>query len=355
MNKTNVLEIKNLKKHFVLRKGLFSSLFTKEGEATHFRAVDNISYSVGNKEILGLVGESGCGKSTMSRTILKLLEPTGGKVYFKGTRVDNLSKKEFKPYRRKMQMIFQDPFGSLNPRRTVSETLRQTIKIHHLAKDRAAEDRLIKKTLEEVGLNPVGEYWNKYPKLLSGGQLQRVSIGRVLVLQPELVIADESVSMLDVSVRIGILDLLLKMKDKYGISFIYITHDLITARYICDRIAIMYLGNIVEIGPTEEIINNPRHPYTKALITAVPVPDPTVEPPELPIKGYVPVSPEDTIGCCSFALRCPECKQRCQSGKPEMINVEDGHFVSCFGVNGMNPLMNNRKALSTATKRRKGL
>jgi peptide/nickel transport system ATP-binding protein len=200
MNQGAVLTIENLKKHFPLRKGLFAALL--KGEQSHLRAVDNISFSLGKKEILGFVGESGCGKSTMSRTILQLLEPTGGKIYFKGTRVDNLSRKQFKPFRRKMQMIFQDPFGSLNPRRTVSEILRQTIKIHNLAKHRVAEDALIVKTLEEVGLNPVEEYWNKYPRLLSGGQLQRVSIGRVLVLQPEFVIADESVSMLDVSVRI---------------------------------------------------------------------------------------------------------------------------------------------------------
>jgi len=332
MNQNAVLTIENLKKHFPLRKGLFAALL--KGERSHLRAVDNISFSLGKKEILGFVGESGCGKSTMSRTILQLLEPTGGKIYFKGTRVDALSRKQFKPFRKKMQMIFQDPFGSLNPRRTVSEILRQTIKIHDLAKDRSGEDALIKKTLEEVGLNPVEEYWNKYPQLLSGGQLQRVSIGRVLVLQPELVIADESVSMLDVSVRIGILDLLFKMRDKHGISFIYITHDLVTARYICDRIAIMYLGNIVEIGPTEEIINNPRHPYTQALITAVPVPDPTAEIPELPIKGYVPVAPEDTIGSCSFALRCPYDKKNCRSEKPQMIRVGDGHFASCFLIDG---------------------
>jgi peptide/nickel transport system ATP-binding protein len=332
MNQNAVLTVENLKKYFPMRKGLFAALL--KGGQSHLRAVDNISFSLGKKEILGFVGESGCGKSTMSRTILKLLEPTGGKIYFKGTRVDSLSRKQFKPFRRKMQMIFQDPFGSLNPRRTVSEILRQTIKIHNLAKDRAAEDALIKKTLEEVGLNPVEEYWNKYPMLLSGGQLQRVSIGRVLVLQPEFVIADESVSMLDVSVRIGILDLLFKMRDKHGVSFIYITHDLVTARYICDRIAIMYLGNIVEIGPTDEIINNPRHPYTQALITAVPVPDPTAEVPELPIKGYVPVAPEDTIGSCSFALRCPQGQKRCRSDKPQMIRVGDEHFVSCFLIDG---------------------
>jgi len=333
MNQNAVLKIENLKKYFPLRTGIFSSLLKKE--ESHFRAVDDISFSVGEKEILGFVGESGCGKSTLSRTILQLVEPTGGKVIFKGTRVDSLSTKEFKPFRRKMQMIFQDPFGSLNPRRTVSETLRQTIKIHHLAKDRDQEDVLIKKTLEEVGLNPVEEYWNKHPKLLSGGQLQRVSIGRVLILQPELIIADESVSMLDVSVRIGILDLLLKMREEYGISFIYITHDLVTARYICDRIAIMYLGNILEIGPTEEIINNPRHPYTKALITAVPVPDPTAETPDIPIKGYVPISPDDTIDCCSFAMRCPHSKQRCRTEEPQMVQVGDRHFTACFRVDGI--------------------
>ena len=333
MNQNEILRVENLKQYFPLRKGIFSSLF--KGGSSHFRAVDNLNFSVGEKEILGFVGESGCGKSTMARTILQLVKPTGGKVIFKDTRVDTLSRKQFMPYRRKMQMIFQDPFGSLNPRRTVSETLRQTIKIHNLADDRAAEDELIRTTLEEVGLNPVEEYWNKYPKLLSGGQLQRVSIGRVLILQPEFVIADESVSMLDVSVRIGILDLILKMRDQYGISFIYITHDLITARYICDRIAIMYLGNIVEIGPSEEIINNPRHPYTQALITAVPVPDPTAELPELPIKGYVPMTPEDTLDGCSFALRCLDEKERCRSGKAPLVKVGDGHYASCFRVDGI--------------------
>ena len=332
MNQDAVLKIENLKKYFPLRKGMFASLFKKE--QSYLRAVDDISFSVGEREILGFVGESGCGKSTLSRTILKLVEPTGGKIQFKGTRVEAMSRKQFKPFRRKMQMIFQDPFGSLNPRRTVSETLRQTIKIHNLAEDRDAEDALIKKTLEEVGLNPVEEYWNKYPKLLSGGQLQRVSIGRVLVLQPEFVIADESVSMLDVSVRIGILDLLFKMRDKYGISFIYITHDLVTARYICDRIAIMYLGQILEIGPTETIINNPCHPYTRALISAVPVPDPTVEMHELPIRGYIPVAPDDTVDSCNFAPRCLERTKLCRSGKPKMVQVGDDHFATCCLLDG---------------------
>ena len=319
-----ILRVENLKKYFRLRTGLLSRLAGREG--SFFRAVDDISFHVGRGEILGFVGESGCGKSTLRRTILKLIEPTGGKVYFDDTRVDALGKGSFKPYRRKMQMIFQDPFGSLNPRRTVSETLRQTIRIHSLANGKAAEDELITRTLAEVGLHPVDEYWDKYPALLSGGQLQRVSIGRVLILQPNLVIADESVAMLGVSVRIGILDLILKMRDKYGISFIYITHDLITARYVCDRIAIMYLGKILEVGPTETIINHP------ALISAVPVPDPTAKIPELLIRGYVPIMPEDTIGSCSFAPRCPEREKLCRSSLPGMVQLGDGHFASCFLV-----------------------
>jgi peptide/nickel transport system ATP-binding protein len=327
---SQILRIDNLKKYFPLRKGLIAT-FLGRGKA-HFRAVDDISFAVNNGEILGFVGESGCGKSTMSRSILRLIEPTAGKVYFNGTRVDSLSKKEFKPYRRWMQMIFQDPFGSLNPRRAVSETLRQTIRIHELAQDKSGEDALIKKTLEEVGLKPVDEFWNKYPGLLSGGQLQRVSIARVMVLQPKLVIADEAVSMLDVSVRIGILDLLLEMRINYGISFIYITHDLITARYICDRVAIMYLGKIMEIGPTEQIINNPAHPYTRALITAVPVPDPTAEISELPIRGYVPITPGETAGGCNFAPRCPYREKQCRQDEPEMRPVGIDHYVSCFAV-----------------------
>ena len=325
-----ILKIENLKKYFPLRKGLISTILVRE--KAYFRAVDDISFAVDKGEILGFVGESGCGKSTMSRSILRLIEPTAGKVYFNGARVDALGMKEFKPYRRCMQMIFQDPFGSLNPRRAVSETLRQTIRIHGLAQDKAGEDVLIKKTLEEVGLKPVDEFWNKFPGLLSGGQLQRVSIARVMVLQPKLVIADEAVSMLDVSVRIGVLDLLLEMRNNCGISFIYITHDMITARYICDRVAIMYLGKILEIGPTEEIINHPAHPYTQALIAAVPVPDPTAPISELPIRGYVPIAPEETVGCCNFAPRCPYREKQCRRYEPEMRQVGKNHYVSCFAV-----------------------
>jgi peptide/nickel transport system ATP-binding protein len=329
MTSNTLLKVEHLKKYFPVRKGIFSS-FASGGKHSSVRAVDDVSFTLNEGEILGFVGESGCGKSTLSRTILRLTEPTAGKVYFKDTELTSLSNAEFKLFRPKMQMIFQDPFGSLNPRRTVADTLRQTIKIHQLAVSKSKEASLIQRTLEEVELKPYDQFWDKYPTLLSGGQLQRVSIGRVLVLQPSFVIADESVSMLDVSVRIGILDLLQRMRDKFGISFIYITHDLVTARYICDRIAIMYLGKIVEIGPTEEIVHNPRHPYTRALIAAVPDPDPTAELPELPIKGYVPMALDDTFNGCKFYMRCPFSTHACRDQYPQMQPVGERHQVSCF-------------------------
>jgi peptide/nickel transport system ATP-binding protein len=327
-----VLRVENLKKYFSLRKRIFASLGA--GSKIRFvRAVDNGSFTLEKGEILGFVGESGCGKSTMSRTILRLTEPTGGRVFYQDTDILSLTRAEFKPFRPRMQMIFQDPFGSLNPRRTVADTLAQTIRIHRLARNRDEEAALIDNTLEEVGLRPPDQFRNAYPALLSGGQLQRVSIGRVLVLQPSVVIADEPISMLDVSVRIGILDLLMKMKAKYGISFIYITHDLVTARYICDRIAIMYLGKIVEIGPAEAVVHHPLHPYTQALIAAVPDPDPTAPLSDLPIKGYVPVADEDTRDGCHFLPRCPYGEKECRRGTPRLIDTGNGHWAACLKSN----------------------
>jgi peptide/nickel transport system ATP-binding protein len=333
MQEVPLLRVENLKKHFPVRKNIIRSIFSRDKEGW-VRAVDDVSFELGKREILGFVGESGCGKSTMSRTLLRLVEPTGGRVYYKQEEISSLSKREFKKFRPKMQMIFQDPFGSLNPRRTVADTLRQTIRIHHLADNRVEEIAMIHRTLEEVELKPPDQFVDKFPALLSGGQLQRVSIGRVLVLQPSFVIADESVSMLDVSVRIGILDLITRMRDKFGISFIYITHDLVTARYICDRIAIMYLGKIVEIGPAEAIVHQPLHPYTQALIAAVPNPDPSADVAELPIRGYVPISQSDAAVVCSFSRRCPYKNERCRSDRPQMVEMAPGHSVACFRAQG---------------------
>ena len=332
MKNRHLLRVVDLKKHFPLRGGWLSSL--SSGEKKVVRAVDGVSFDLEQSEILGFVGESGCGKSTMSRTILRLTEPTSGQVFYNEVDLATLSKRHLKRYRQKMQMIFQDPFSSLNPRRTVADTLRQTIHIHDLAVDKDDERALIRNALEEVELRPVGMFRDKYPALLSGGQLQRVSIARVMILQPSFVIADESVSMLDVSVRIGILELIRRMRDQHQVSFIYITHDLVTARYICDRIAIMYLGRIVEIGPTEEIIHNPCHPYTKALIAAVPDPDPQAEVSELPIKGYVTTNTETDMTGCSFYNRCPEAVEECREGYPDMAAMGPDHQASCFRAAG---------------------
>lgn len=326
MKQQEVLRVVNLKKYFPLHRGLLSSIASR---ARGFvRAVDGISFSVGKEEILGFVGESGCGKSTMSRTILRLIEPTSGQIRYDDIEVTSLSRRELKSLRSKIQMIFQDPHGSLNPRRTVADTLRQTIRIHRLTGSLKEENALISRTLEEVELKPVEAFSDRYPDLLSGGQRQRVGIARVLVLQPRLLVADEPISMLDVSVRIGILDLLLKMRERHGISFLYITHDLATARYICDRIAIMYLGKIVEIAPTETILGSPLHPYTQALIEAVPVTDPTVKIRDVPIKGYVPVAPEEFQGC-RFEPRCLYAQDSCRHREPELVQVNSDHSVAC--------------------------
>jgi len=319
--------VEGLKKYFPVRTGFFASLFSRKKE--YVRAVDDISFSISKAEILGLAGESGCGKTTTGRTILRLTEPTAGKVYLNGIDVFSLDKSELKKMRLKMQMIFQDPYESLNPRRTVVDTIKQPIGIHGLASSENEKKELIKKTLEEVELRPADEFLDRYPNMLSGGQRQRVAIARSLVIRPELMIADEPVSMVDVSIRSGILRLLLKLKDDIGISFLYITHDLATARYICDRIAIMYLGKIVEIGKTDMVIDKPIHPYTQALTSAVSEPDPTVKWGPLPIKGEIPPNPIDMPAGCRFHPRCPYTTKECSEKEPQLVGVGHDHYVAC--------------------------
>lgn len=329
--KEKLFRVLNLRKYFPVRRGLLSL----RREEKYVRAVDNISFSISKGEILGLAGESGCGKTTTGRSIIRLTEPTGGKVYFEGVNICVLNKRQFRSFRHKMQIIFQDPFGSLNPRRTIADSVGQPIDIHKLVRDESEKINIIRRALEEVELNPPESFMNRYPHMLSGGQRQRVAIARALVLKPKLVIADEPVSMLDVSIRGEILSLLLNLKEKMSVSFLYITHDLATARYICDRIAIMYLGKIVELGETEEILKKGLHPYTQALISAIPVPDPFIEKGKVLIKGGMPLNPINIPSGCRFHPRCPYAQDICSEKEPPFRDVGHGHHIACFKLDAM--------------------
>jgi len=315
-----------LKKWFELKKGFFSSLFSKEMLAV--RAVDGIDLEIKKGEIYGLVGESGSGKTTTGRLILKLIEPSGGKIYFKNRDITFLSEGEIRPLRRYMQIIFQDPYSSLNPRMTVGDIVAEPVRI---LEDRPPEvvEGLVKKVLEDVELIPADEFFFRYPHELSGGQRQRVAIARAFILNPEFVVADEPVSMLDVSIRAEILDLMFSLREKYKTTFLYITHDLALARHVCDSMAIMYLGKLMEKGDMELVINEPLHPYTQALLNSVPIPDPTVKRSETVIKGEIP-SPINPPSGCRFHTRCPSfIGDICRKKEPPLIDMGKGHYVAC--------------------------
>lgn len=327
MAEKTVVDVKNLKKYFPVRTGLMSSL--AKGEKKFVHAVDDVSFDIRRGEVYSLAGESGCGKTTTGRLLTRLEDPTDGHIYFHGKDIAFLKGKELKEFRRNVQMIFQDPYESLNPRLTVFATVAEPLIVHHVGDTIDEREDLVAKALEASELKPATEYLHRYPHELSGGQRQRVAIARALVLRPEFIVADEPVSMLDVSIRSGILNLLLELRDKYGIPYLFITHDLSVARYMSDRIGIMYLGTLVETGETEDIIKNPHHPYTRALLSSVPVPDPYYKRQRKKIKGDLP-SPIDVPKGCRFYPRCPFAKKGiCDAKKPPVVEIEPGHFVMC--------------------------
>ncbi len=321
-----IIEVSNLKKHFSLSKGLISSIVYRR-ETKVVRAVDGLSFKIREGETIGLAGESGCGKTTTAKVMVRLYEPSEGEVRFNGENIAHLQGRALRRFRRKAQMIFQDPYESLNPRFTVAMTVEEPLVIHGL---RNAEERhaRVYEALSVAGLRPVEQFFDRYPHEMSGGQRQRVAIARALVLKPKFIVADEPVSMLDVSIRAGVLNLLRLLTVDMGLASLYISHDLSLIRYICDRTAIMYLGRIVEIGPTERVIHAPQHPYTKVLIDAVPVPDPDARRSEPNISGEVP-SPIDLPPGCRFHPRCREVVDRCREEPPPVVEVGPNHFVEC--------------------------
>jgi peptide/nickel transport system ATP-binding protein len=319
---TPLLEVSGLVKHFPIKSGL---LF--DHEVGRVRAVDDVSFDLRQGETLGLVGESGCGKSTLCRSLLQLLAPTSGSVRFEGTELVGRSRRGLQPLRREMQMIFQDPYASLNPRKRVGQIVGDPLRLHDIASGGELR-RQVQELLERVGLS--AEHYNRYPHEFSGGQRQRIGIARALALRPKLIVADEPVSALDVSIRAQILNLLEELQDDFGLTYIFVAHDLGVIRHMSDRIAVMYLGKIVELAPADELYARPIHPYTAALLSAVPIPDPKEnrnrEP--LVIEGDVP-SPADPPPGCSFHTRCPWATEVCRTDEPPLTDHGRDHVAAC--------------------------
>ena len=325
-----LVEVKDLKKLFPISRGMFRA------PIDFVHAVDGIDFEIAPGESLGLVGESGCGKSTTGRMLVKLMEASEGSIQFSDGEyekdVAKVSRSEIKEFRSRVQMIFQDPYESMNPRRTVFDTVSEPLAVQGVGTVPEREERVLE-LLGLVGLTPAENFLFRFPHELSGGQRQRIAIARALVMNPRFVVADEPTSMLDVSIRISIMELMTDLADRLGVSYLYITHDLAVARYMCDRIAVMYLGKMVEVGPTEEVLANPRHPYTRALLSAVPVPDPSFKRTPVEIKGGISKainpSPE-----CRFIERCPFAADVCRENPhPQMFEVGDRHFAACYRIN----------------------
>ena len=309
----NILEVKHLKKYFKTARGLL-------------HAVDDVSFTIEKGKTLGIVGESGCGKSTTGRAILRLIEPTDGQVIFEG-KDTALSGAQMRAMRREMQIIFQDPFSSLDPKKTVSQTIAEPIIENKIMKDKAAIDAKVRELMKTVGL--AERLVNTYPHELDGGRRQRIGIARALAMEPKFIVCDEPVSALDVSIQAQILNLLQELKEQMGLTFIFITHDLSVVNHFADEIAVMYLGQLIEKAPTEELFDHPVHPYTRALLSAIPIPEVGIDRPErILLRGEIS-SPIDPPNECRFAKRCNYTCEKCHSSCPELVEISPGHFVSC--------------------------
>ena len=327
-NGNDILEVRNLQMYFPVTSGI---IFQRK--VADIKAVDGVTFSIKKGETLGLVGESGCGKTTAGRCILQLYQPTGGDVLFEGQRLNDLSTKEMIPFRRKMQIIFQDPYGSLNPRMTCGDIIGEPLIIHKLTTGKGEYNDRIAELLTVVGLNPYMA--DRYPHEFSGGQRQRIGIARALAVNPSFIVCDEPVSALDVSIQAQVINLLEELQDQFGLTYLFIAHDLSVVRHISDRVAVMYLGHIVEIADRDELHENPQHPYTKALLSAVPIPDPVLEAERerVVLTGDVP-SPMNPPEGCVFHTRCPSMIDDCTLGMPELREVSPGHFVACIRADG---------------------
>ena len=320
-----LLEVRDLTKHFPVRQGLFGS------SDQVVRAVDGVSFDIGPGETLGLVGESGSGKTTTGRALLRLIEPTSGSVRFRGREVTEMDSAELRAFRRQAQIIFQDPFGSLNPRLSVGAALREVLEVHGLAEGRETER--VTELLDLVGLHP--SHASRYPHEFSGGQRQRVGVARALAVEPELIVCDEPVSALDVSVQAQVVNLLMDLQERFGLAYLFIAHDLGVVEHVSDRVAVMYLGRIVEMADAATIVTRPRHPYTRALLSAVPVPEPGGRRDRIVLPGDVP-SPIDPPSGCPFHPRCPhpDRDEECTRVEPPLEPKRDGHLAACIKAPG---------------------
>lgn len=314
-----LLQVENLKKYFPIKGGVF------QRTVGYVRAVENVSFTINKGETFGLVGESGCGKSTVGRTILRLYDKDGGEVIFRGKNIHALNKKELTQLRPKMQIVFQDPYSSLNPRMTVGDIVGEALVEHGICTKRNVKERVLE-ILNRCGLLPY--HVDRYPHEFSGGQRQRIGIARALALEPEFIVCDEPVSALDVSIQSQIINLLSDLQSEYGFSYLFISHDLSVVKHVSHRIGVMYLGSMVEIAEKDELFRNPLHPYTKALLSAVPIPDPTVKKERIILTGDIP-SPANPPSGCKFHTRCPYVMDKCKKEEPVMKDVGNDHMVAC--------------------------